>query len=156
MIKFAAFVISTIFASSAFAATYAPSSTLTCTRDYNAWGRASMCQCPTLTDSETFYDSRVGACVSPDLISFTDVEGHIKPEVNPAGFTIGYTLTTDANEVYAVVAPVAVRAQFEEADFSSRKVRISAELIQKTDDNSKRPAILIFDSLSAADTGLAE
>lgn len=155
MNKFVAIVFSTMTilasTSSAFASTYAPSSTLLCTRDYNAWGRASTCQCPTTTESEAFYDQRVGACVSSDLMDFAEVEGTIAPQINRAGITIGYTLTTEANEVFVVVAPVMIRAQFEDESFLAQKFKVAAEVIHKTEDNINRPAILIFDSLELAE-----
>ncbi len=145
MKKLAALIF-TLLATPAFASWIAPVDAKICTRDYNPWGKASICQCP----HATVYDKRIGQCVQGAPVEVT-VEGQIAPELNLDGDVVAYKLSKTEGEVYKIVMPLALRATFNDASFQGPRFRIYGEIIENFDGSIDAEPTIIVTSLEVLD-----
>lgn len=151
MQKFAALIITSFLATPAFATWIAPVSASVCTRDFNAWGQASTCQCP----HATRYENRLGACVQGAPVAI-EVEGYVAPELNLDGDVVAYTLNKTETESFKVILPLALRPKFEEKEFQSLKFRISGEVIENYDGSVDAQPTIILEKIEPLDVILED
>ena len=140
MQKLAALLMTSFLAvPAAFATWIVPVSATICTRDYNAWGKASICDCP----HATRYENRIGQCVQGAPIDIS-VEGFVAPELNLDGDTVGYILSKSETKSFQLVLPIALRAKFDEGLLEGIKFRISGEVIENFDGTEiVQPTIIV-------------
>lgn len=143
MMKLAAFFVTSLLATPAFATWIAPVSTGACTRDFNPWGQASICECP----HATRYENRIGACVQGAAIDVV-VDGHITPVRSLEDDAVTFVLSDAKSEKsYTVVLPLELRSKFEVKEFAAVKFRVSGEVIENYDGTPIEQPTIILDRL---------
>jgi hypothetical protein len=138
MKNFTALVFTGIFAVPAFSATIAPASASICTRDFNPWGHASQCECP----SETRYERRVGQCIQGQAVEIS-IEGSIVPARNDEGDVVAYKVTKSGAESFKIVLPLALRERFASETYQDVKFRLKGDLIESFDGQDLEPTLIV-------------
>lgn len=147
MQKLAALLMTSFLAApAAFATWIAPVSTSICTRDFNAWGNASICECP----HATRYENRIGQCVQGAPIEIS-VDGHIHPELNAEGEATAYILSKNEHETFKLVLPFRLRAKLDKPLFQAMKLRISGEVIENYDGSEIAQPTIIVEKIELID-----
>ncbi|MBC7530698.1 MAG: hypothetical protein H7318_03905 [Oligoflexus sp.] len=112
-----------LLSSTAYSADTVATDTLACTRDYNAWGKAGRCACPT----ESSYKSRIGRCLTGTLEPVIST-GEIATELAAiGGETSGIELQTGDNESYELVLPLLLKKQLEQANLKGLQYKVEGK-----------------------------
>lgn len=133
-------ILCSIIAGSAGAATVVPVADLICSRDYNAWGKASVCRCP----SELHYDKRVGSCLTGETET-TTATGEIATHVMAiGGETTGVVLATSEDESYELILPNSLKNELAQAQLEGQKFTVTGDLVNLTAvESEERPSIVV-------------
>lgn len=139
-------LLSLMIATAAKGATVVPVADLICTRDFNAWGQASICGCP----SELHYDKRVGACLAGEAESAT-VRGEIATEVMAiGGETIGLLLTSPDEGTFELIVPLYLKRQLNQAELKGIEFQVTGDLVNLSAVGSEeRPSLVVTDIIYA-------
>ncbi len=129
-----------LLSSSAYGATVVASGPLVCTRDYNLWGEASRCACPTPTD----YDRRIGRCIQGELEPIS-IAGEIQSPVSAiGGETTGIVLQASELERYELVLPRYLRDQMQEGQVQGISYEVQGDyLVVPGVETGDRPTIIV-------------
>ena len=144
MKNFIVTIFATVLANTAFASWIAPVQTLSCTRDFNAWGQSGNCECP----NATRYERSLGQCVQGAPVEIS-VEGVIKSEPTLNGDSNAIVLTNENSENYELVTTRMIRAHIEELEAQGLNFRITGEVLEIYDASKSeavsRPVIIVKD-----------
>ncbi len=140
MKNYIALIFTSILASTAFASSIVPVSTLSCTRDYNAWGQSGNCDCP----QETRYERAIGQCVQGAAVAIS-LDGVLQTETNLDGDVSAIILSNDSRESYELVLTNAMRSEIEELKAQELNYRITGEVVENNDASQtiSRPKIIV-------------
>lgn len=130
---------SAAFAVTASAAEVVPAENRACTRDYNAWGNASQCTCP----SEAMYDQRSAYCLRGELEAFSS-EGFVSTGIAAVGGeTTGVVFESSEQDLYELILPLRLKAQLAESN-TGTVYRIYGDYIEVPGvESGPRPTIIV-------------
>jgi len=125
---------------SAYGAVVVPTGALMCTRDYNLWGEASRCACP----SETDYDLRIGRCIQGSFDPVSTM-GEISSQVSAiGGETTGVVIQASAEESYELVLPNYLKEQLNQGELKGIQYEVEGDyLIVPGVETGDRPTIIV-------------
>lgn len=131
-----------LMSTSAYSASIVPTEGLACTRDFNAWGNAGRCACP----SESDYENRIGKCLIGQLESITTT-GQISTELSAiGGETTGIVIQSADAGRYELVLPLRLKEQLEQAEVDGVQYTVQGDYLNiEGVESGDRPTIIVND-----------
>lgn len=142
---------SAAFAATAEAAEVVPGDgNLLCTRDFNAWGHASQCQCP----SGSTYEKRSAYCLKGELEAIESV-GAVSTEVSAiGGETTGIVLQSSEQDMYELILPLRIQKELTESEANGTIYQVQGDYLEVPGvETGARPTIIV-NSLSPISDGI--
>lgn len=113
---------------------------LMCTRDYNPWGRASLCECP----EQSTYENRSGYCIRGTLEPVMS-EGLISTGMMAiGGETTGIILDTAEQGSYELILPLSLKQSLENMETESIGFQVVGDYLEVPGvETGMRPTIIV-------------
>lgn len=129
-----------LMSTSAYSASIVQTEGLACTRDFNAWGNAGRCACP----SESNYENRIGKCLIGQLESISTT-GQISTEVSAiGGETTGIVIQSADAASYELVLPLRLKEQLQQAQVEGVQYTVEGDFLNiQGVESGDRPTIIV-------------
>jgi hypothetical protein len=119
-----------------------------CSRDYNAWGKPSVCQCP----ESSSYEARIGSCLIGSLESI-QTQGQVVPALNAVDDGSA-EMILQANELgdLNLVLPIALQMRLASGNYENVDFLVKGDLIQRQEPGMDDRLSLIVNSMTPITT----